>query len=75
MSAILYDIAPGGFLTGLIIPHENGFAISVVERLEDVVSNLLMPIVRKKPLLEVSAIDLCLVLHPIWLANKPRPLE
>jgi len=48
MSALSYNIAPGAFLTGLIIPHENGFAISVVERLEDVVSNLLMPIVRKK---------------------------
>jgi len=48
MPALSYsNIVPGGFLTGLIIPHENGFAISVVERLEDVVSNLLMPIVRK----------------------------
>ncbi|KAF8632310.1 hypothetical protein AX15_001934 [Amanita polypyramis BW_CC] len=34
----------GGFLSGLIIPHENGFAISLVEKLEDLVSILLMPI-------------------------------
>jgi len=52
MVACLYsEIILGGFLTGLIIPHENGFAISVVERLEDVVSGLLMPIVRTKSLL------------------------
>lgn len=35
----------GGFLAGLIIPHENGFAISLVEKLEDLVSILLLPIV------------------------------
>lgn len=35
----------GGFLAGLIIPHENGFAISLVEKLEDLVSLLLLPLV------------------------------
>ncbi|KAF8214100.1 potassium:hydrogen antiporter [Mycena galopus ATCC 62051] len=34
----------GGFLAGLIIPHENGFAISLVEKLEDLVSILFLPI-------------------------------
>ncbi|KIY51657.1 hypothetical protein FISHEDRAFT_64170 [Fistulina hepatica ATCC 64428] len=34
----------GGFLAGLIIPHENGYAISVVERLEDLITLLLLPI-------------------------------
>ncbi|KAL0950061.1 hypothetical protein HGRIS_010067 [Hohenbuehelia grisea] len=34
----------GGFLAGLIIPHENGFAISLVEKLEDLVTILLIPI-------------------------------
>ncbi|TFK29022.1 cation/H+ exchanger [Coprinopsis marcescibilis] len=34
----------GGFLAGLIIPHENGFAISLVEKIEDLVSILLLPI-------------------------------
>ncbi|KAF5364180.1 hypothetical protein D9756_000333 [Leucocoprinus leucothites] len=34
----------GGFLSGLIIPHENGFAISLVEKLEDIVTMLLLPI-------------------------------
>ncbi|KAJ7246597.1 potassium:hydrogen antiporter [Mycena haematopus] len=34
----------GGFLAGLIIPHENGYAISLVEKLEDLVTILLLPI-------------------------------
>ncbi|KAG5635939.1 hypothetical protein H0H81_009624 [Sphagnurus paluster] len=34
----------GGFLAGLIIPHENGYAISLVEKLEDLVSIVLLPI-------------------------------
>ncbi|KII94608.1 hypothetical protein PLICRDRAFT_33408 [Plicaturopsis crispa FD-325 SS-3] len=34
----------GGFLAGLVIPHENGFAIAIVEKLEDVVSLLLLPL-------------------------------
>lgn len=38
----------GGFLAGLIIPHENGFAISLVEKLEDLVSIVFMPIVRSQ---------------------------
>ncbi|KAF7302231.1 hypothetical protein MIND_00790100 [Mycena indigotica] len=34
----------GGFLAGLVIPHENGYAISMVEKLEDLVSILFLPI-------------------------------
>ncbi|KAG5730398.1 K(+)/H(+) antiporter 1, partial [Termitomyces sp. T112] len=34
----------GGFVAGLIIPHENGYAISIVERLEDLVSIIFIPI-------------------------------
>ncbi|KAF8336424.1 Sodium/hydrogen exchanger family-domain-containing protein [Cantharellus anzutake] len=34
----------GGFLAGLVIPHENGFAIAIVEKIEDVVVILLLPI-------------------------------
>ena len=35
----------GGFLAGLIIPHDNGFAISIVEKLEDFVTLLFLPLV------------------------------
>lgn len=35
-----------GFLAGLIIPHEGGFAIALVEKIEDIVTILLLPIVR-----------------------------
>ncbi|KAG5333233.1 hypothetical protein C0989_006015, partial [Termitomyces sp. Mn162] len=34
----------GGFVTGLVIPHENGYAISLVEKLEDLVSIIFLPI-------------------------------
>ncbi|KAG6872565.1 hypothetical protein C0995_008838 [Termitomyces sp. Mi166 len=34
----------GGFVAGLIIPHENGYAISLVERLEDLVTLVFLPI-------------------------------
>ncbi|KAG6919737.1 hypothetical protein DXG01_001571 [Tephrocybe rancida] len=34
----------GGFLAGLIIPHENGYAISLVEKLEDLVIIIFLPI-------------------------------
>ncbi|KDR84262.1 hypothetical protein GALMADRAFT_236968 [Galerina marginata CBS 339.88] len=34
----------GGFLAGLIIPHDNGFAISIVEKIEDLVSITFLPI-------------------------------
>ncbi|KAJ7628091.1 potassium:hydrogen antiporter [Mycena rosella] len=34
----------GGFLAGLVIPHENGYAISLVEKFEDLVSILFLPI-------------------------------
>lgn len=35
----------GGFIAGFIVPHDNGFAISIVEKLEDLVSILFIPIV------------------------------
>lgn len=34
----------GGFLVGLIVPKENGFASSLVEKIEDLVVTLFVPI-------------------------------
>jgi hypothetical protein len=34
----------GAFLAGLICPHEGGFAIKVTEKIEDLVSGLLLPL-------------------------------
>ncbi|KAK7696183.1 hypothetical protein QCA50_000834 [Cerrena zonata] len=34
----------GGFLAGLIIPHDNGFAIALVEKFEDLLSILFLPL-------------------------------
>jgi Kef-type K+ transport system membrane component KefB len=42
----LLNMALAGFIAGLIIPHKNGFAISLTEKLEDFVILLLIPIVR-----------------------------
>lgn len=38
-------IHTGGFLAGLIVPHEGGFAIALVEKLEDFVSLIFLPLV------------------------------
>ena len=35
----------GGFLVGLIIPHEHGFAVRVTEKIEDFISALFLPLV------------------------------
>ena len=45
-SAYSLNVPLVGFIAGLIIPHENGFAISLMEKLEDFVILLLVPIVR-----------------------------
>ncbi|KAI8901773.1 Cation/H+ exchanger [Globomyces pollinis-pini] len=34
----------GAFLTGMIVPHERGFAIAITEKLEDMVSILFLPL-------------------------------
>lgn len=36
----------GGFLAGLITPHDHGFAIKLTEKIEDLVTILLLPLVR-----------------------------
>ena len=38
----------GGFVAGLVIPHDGGFAISLVEKFEDLVSIILLPLVRHR---------------------------
>ena len=41
----MYFMCQGGFLAGLIIPHDNGFAIALVEKFEDLLSILFLPLV------------------------------
>ena len=43
-SRLIFGI--GGFLAGLLIPHDNGYSISIVEKLEDLVTIILLPLVR-----------------------------
>ncbi|KAH9477822.1 K(+)/H(+) antiporter 1 [Psilocybe cubensis] len=38
------SLEKGGFLAGLIVPHDNGYSISIVEKIEDLVSLALLPI-------------------------------
>lgn len=42
----------GGFVAGLIIPKTNGYAIAVTEKIEDLVTILLLPIVCFIPLIK-----------------------
>ena len=36
----------GGFLAGLVIPHDNGYTISITEKLENLVTIIFLPLVR-----------------------------
>jgi len=56
----------GGFLVGLIIPHEHGYAVRVTEKLEDFISALFLPLVNR------TEISLTIVLCVVRLANKYR---
>lgn len=40
------DLGTGAFLAGLVIPREGGLAIALVEKLEDMVSIIFLPLVR-----------------------------
>lgn len=59
----------GAFLAGLIIPHEGGFAIALVEKIDDLVALLFLPIVRISCFLVAlrkltSSTSYCLVCPP-----------
>jgi K+:H+ antiporter len=56
----------GGFLVGLIIPHEHGYAVRVTEKLEDFISALFLPLVQFTWILLTS------VLRVVWTAHKYR---
>lgn len=43
-SAIGIHAIFGAFMIGLICPHEGGFAVKIVEKLEDIISVLLLPL-------------------------------
>lgn len=58
----------GGFLVGLIIPHEHGFAVRVTEKIEDFVSALFLPLVLS------FSIPLIQVLCVVWIEDEHRPL-
>ena len=42
--AVGLDAIFGGFLAGLITPHDHGFAIKLTEKIEDLVAHLLLPL-------------------------------
>lgn len=35
----------GGFMIGVIIPHEGGFAVGITEKIEDLINVLFLPVV------------------------------
>jgi hypothetical protein len=65
----------GGFIAGLVIPRDNGFAISLLEKIEDLVSILFLPLVRRVfqalPIVLISSP----VLHALWFENQLGPFE
>ena len=68
----------GGFIAGLIIPHEGGFAIALVEKIDDLVSMLFLPIVSggphklpARPLLTRYSISSYLACRPISVSWIP----
>lgn len=60
----------GGFLAGLIIPHEGGFAIAITERIEDLVSMLFLPIVSLSRVFHAPWLT-STVLCAFWSADQP----
>jgi Kef-type K+ transport system membrane component KefB len=55
---MLMVVNTGGFLAGLIVPHDNGFAIALVEKIEDLITILLIPIVCPRFISPVYSPDL-----------------
>ena len=58
----------GGFLVGLIIPHEHGFAVKVTEKIEDFISALFLPLVC------LQLTFLITVFRPIWFKDEYRAI-
>jgi hypothetical protein len=76
----------GAFLFGLVVPREGGLAVSMMEKLEDVVGSVFLPLVSVVflPSFNTSRIPLSdfiysllssyyLVLHPLRTLHRPRP--
>lgn len=62
----------GGFLAGLIIPHENGYAIALVEKLEDLLSLIFIPLVSSNvPYLPHDIQHTSVVLRAHRFADEP----
>lgn len=76
VSAFMTDILGvhaifGGFIAGLIIPHDGGYAISLVEKLEDLVTLLFIPIVSSSFLPE-NLFSFIAVLCPLWSQDQSK---
>jgi Kef-type K+ transport system membrane component KefB len=63
----------GAFLVGLIIPHQKGYAISIVEKLEDLVVIIFLPLVSPYNSIEPrsSMLNYLLVLHSFRPEDQP----
>jgi Kef-type K+ transport system membrane component KefB len=62
----------GAFLTGLVVPREGGLAIKITEKLEDMVSIIFLPLVRRAVLfMSPSCADNLAVFYTLWSLHKP----
>jgi Kef-type K+ transport system membrane component KefB len=53
----------GGFLAGLIIPKQNGYAIAIVEKIEDLIVIIFLPLVSSLDQLHDASTNVSTVLH------------
>jgi Kef-type K+ transport system membrane component KefB len=51
----------GGFLVGLIIPHEHGYAVRVTEKIEDFIAVLFLPLVSNLSVAALTDLVLCVI--------------
>ena len=69
----LTKVPIGAFVTGIIVPREGNLAITMTEKLEDVIVIIFLPLVRIFDSLRCGLIPTCsIVLHPLWSFHEPR---
>jgi hypothetical protein len=67
-------LSKGAFIAGLIVPREGGLAITITEKLEDMVSIIFLPLVSFGFVwFERSGTYLAQVFHTFWPFDKSRP--
>lgn len=61
----------GGFIAGVIVPHEHDLSIKITEKIEDMVNILFLPLVSAIVRMKGKSVTktVALVFHPFWFKN------